>query len=669
MVNRIPSIQTALMSSDEEVRRKAIQDVRGLSLHDARDLIFTAMGDESWRIRKEAVELFVGGNPDQNQIADLLELLRNEDNAGLRNSAAEAVIRLGCRSATPLIHMVNDPDADVRKFVVDVMGNIPDQTFIPSLLSALQDADVNVAAAAAEHIGNIGTSAHVPALLNAIAENSAELFRFSALASIGKLATPAPVPEVIRTLADNELLRKAVYDCLGSIADESAMSILLEGMGLSQKSSRNAALMAVYRLYLRSDDESRQAIESSLHVLRGGNVVSLLMDSFDPYDVTLSEAVIVVLDIIGDKRCVEVLLRAYVHERLARFALTALRNLGTDGMDVLLSSYNTFDEERRAAVCSLIGDCLYLPGSAIVSRAIGDGCQRVQRAAVASAGKLGLTNCIPAIVDLLNTNDTDLRDSVVTCLQALALLDRGAVLSVASQMADSLQPDLRRNAAVLFAALGDCDRLSLMAKDENPLVREAAVISIGRLRFSAATGTLLIALVDENPDVRIAAAEALGAVGDDTVVDPLTHALQDDDMWVQCAALKSLAAIDPATALESVTALSAHADGLLMLTCIDLLDHVGGEEALNLVVRALDNGDSEIVVRALEVIARHSSERLIDSAPRLLSHSNWNIRISCARAVAYLPAEKAAQLISAALAHEDNDVVRAEMHSLLKGLA
>lgn len=666
---RLPKIQIALQSEDEEERRRAIQGLRGLPLNDSCSLIFSAMGDESWRIRKEAVELFVASEPENGMIAQLLELLRCEDNAGMRNSAAEAVTRLGVRAAAPLINLVNDEDADVRKFVIDVMGCISDPIFIPPLLSALQDSDVNVAAAAAEHLGNVGDGSVVENLIQAIVANDSDLFRFSALAAVGKLAAPAPVPDEIKKLADHELLRKAVYDCLGSIADESALSVLLQGLAVRQKSCRNAALLAIYRLFLRSSAEARQTIESSLRLLRGGDVVPVLIDSFDVRDANLAEALVVILDIIGDKRCVGTFLQAFADERLSRVALKSLKNLGTDGIDTLISQYHHYDEESRSGICSLIGECAYLSGNQIIRDALNDPSPLVQKSAVSAAGKLGLTDCIPGIIRLLGDSDLEIRNSVVSCLQALALIDRDGIQAVASQIVESDQSDLRRNAAVLFAALGDSDRLSLLAKDEDALVREAAVTSIGKLRFTAGMGTLLIALVDEDPDVRIAAADALGIVGDGTVIEALTHTLADEDSWVQCAALKSIARICPDAAVDSVRVVFPKSEGLLMITCLELLDQLGGKQAMDLVEKALDNDDSDVVTLALTILARHAIERVSAHAERLLAHHNWNIRVSCARAVALLPASRSLTLLAGALEREENDMVRTQIQGLLKGLA
>lgn len=662
-------IQNILQSGDEETRRRVIQNLRGRPLRETCKLFFSAMGDESWRVRKEAVEVFVSSDPEEGMIDNLLELLRSEDNAGLRNSAAEAVTRLGERAASSLIRLVHDADADVRKFVIDAMGSIKLMVFEHALLSALGDRDVNVAAAAAEHLGNLGDTRIVPDLIRAIVVNETELFRFNALAAIGKLAVPAPVPDEIKDLAGNDLLRKAVYECLGSIADDSAVALLIEGMSVRQKSSRNAAIIALSRIYLRSVPESRQAIESALQCFKGGNQVLVLLESFDTYDPILAEAVVVLLDIIGDRRCVALFLQAFINERLSGVALKALKHLGPDCIDTLISQYANSDAVSRSAICTLIGECAYRNDGSVIRAALSDQSPIVRKAAVSAAGKLGLTDCIPEIVRLLDDPDHDVRNSLVACLRALALIDRSAIQAVAGLLGDSDQSEQRRNAAILFAALGDGDQLSLLVKDEDALVRQAAVSSIGRLRLDLSCGMLLMALVDEDPDVRIAAAESLAEVGDSSVVPALTLALNDEDIWVQCAALNSLARVYPEGTLNAINTVLPGSEGLLLITCLKLLENLENDQALELVEQALGNSDEEVVTLALSIIANRAVERIIPHAGRLLAHGSWDVRIACARAVVMLPSVLADKLLTQALEDETNDLVRAQLQVLLKGLA
>jgi len=495
------------------------------------------------------------------------------------------------------------------------------------------------------------------------------LFRYNALAAIGKLAVPAPVPPAIKLLAGNDLLRKAVYECLGSIADDSAVALLMEGLGVPQKSTRNAAVIALFRIYSRSGPESRLKIEAALKCLKGGSHVPALLKSFDPLDPLLAEAVVVVLDIIGDTRCVEIFLEAFVNERLSGVALKAIKHLAPDAIDTLISHFAASDTVSRSAICTLIGECAYLNGGDVIRDALCDQSPPVRKAAVSAAGKLGLTDSIPEIVRLLDDPDPDVRNVVVACLQSFALIDRSGIQAIAGQLGGSDQSEQRRNAAILFAALGDGDRLSLLVKDEDPLVRQAAVSSIGKLHLALSSGILLLALVDEDPDVRIAAAETLGEVGDRGVVTALTHALNDEDAWVQCAVLNSLAHLYPEGVLAAVQTVLPLAEGILLINCLKLLEKQEGDQALELIEQALDNSDEEVVTLALSIIGRRAADRIVPHVDRLLAHGNWGVRIACARAVALLPALQAGMLLTQALDNETNDLVREQFQNLLKGLA
>src|SRR3972149_1799572 len=54
----------------------------------------------------------------------MVDSLHSEDNAGLRNSAVEGLTMMGRKAIPCLIKNLNDKDHDVRKFIVDTIGDI-----------------------------------------------------------------------------------------------------------------------------------------------------------------------------------------------------------------------------------------------------------------------------------------------------------------------------------------------------------------------------------------------------------------------------------------------------------------------------------------------------------------------------------------------------------------
>ena len=298
----LQNIRSALTSADEETRRSALYALRTGAVPEKQALLFTAMGDESWRVRKEAVESYLHATPDRDSVVLLLELLRNEENAGLRNSAAEAAIRLGPVTTPVLITMIDDGDADVRKFIIDIMGAIGEPGFVPLLVRSLHDPDVNVASAAAEQLGALGETGVAEHLMQALFLRDEVLFRLSVLGALGLLAKPLPIPCELVQLADQEIYRKAVFDCLGVISDASSLELLLNGLSCRQKNSRAAALKALYKIYRRSSPAERGTVQGALRLLAEQDVIIGLLELFDSYDGVLAEALLWASEMIEDSR-------------------------------------------------------------------------------------------------------------------------------------------------------------------------------------------------------------------------------------------------------------------------------------------------------------------------------------------------------------------------------
>lgn len=595
---KLQEIENLLLSEDEEIRRSALKSLKGISLQDSLSVVIAAMGDPSWRVRKEAVEIFLGSTPDEESIEKLLELLRNEDNAGLRNSAAEAVIRLGSAVAVPLIKRVRDADTDVRKFIIDVMGAIGDPVFVQPLLNALNDPDVNVSSAAAEHLGALGDSKVTQALVNAIVANDSVLFRFSALEALGKLAPSGSVPDEILGLAEQDILRKAVYDYLGNTSDVKSLLSLLKGLSCRQNSARAASIKALYRINNRSSREDRKLISDQLRSLRDSDAIPGLLELFDSRDAVLIDALIWCSHVTGDLRFVPLLIEAFVVDRFAEAALLSLKSFGQEGVAEIVARYSSSDENARAALCVLVGECGYAAYGDMVKSALKDNYPTVRKAAAVTVGKLGLISSIPDLVELIDDASQDVCSAAVASLQMFALLDRDTVLSISRRLSDSEVPGHRRYASLLLASLGESERLMLLVNDEDPNVRRSAVSSIGTLRAGTVSQVLRMALADECPDVRIAAADALGQMKEKSAVSDLEKILEDEDVWVQCAAMKSINMIDPESIMAIIKRLGERVEGLLMITCLQLLELTSMPEALGFIKQALENRDPDVVRQA-----------------------------------------------------------------------
>ena len=656
-----------LGSDDEETRRLAVVALSRLPFNDVRDLFARAMGDGSWRVRKEAVDALSAFPFAEEIVTALVEMLRSQDNAGMRNSAAESLERIG-REAVPILdRYVADSDHDVRKFVIDILGCIGDATAVPFLLGALSDPDPNVCAAAAENLGKIGDAAAVPHLLQALTRDDLWL-RYTTLEALCRIGYPVPLSSVA-PLAGENLLKKAVFDCLGAIGAEDAVPILMDGLRERGKSFRDAAAVSLMRVKERlAPDVAEELICVPLRNFVGSQAVERLAASLETPDRTVKEAIIAILGMIGDTRVATRLLHGCHDERLRRQCLVAFRSMGDEGIRSLLQSFSDSGDEEQCLIAYVCGELNRGDSADQLREGMRSPNANLRRISVLAAAKIGLTGLTDDVAALLLDVEPEVREASIEVLCCFAPLDRTAVRRIAVRLAETDFAEKRREAAMLFAALEETDRLSLLLKDEDPSVRKIAVASLGKLHSAVDAGHFVMALTDEEADVRIAAATALGEIGGNDLLGPLLLALNDEDLWVRCAALKSIGKLGTDEAFEAIAKVFAEAEGLELVSALDALAEIGSDKAFAMVESALDNPDEDVVKAAIATLSGDGEQWFYNAAERLLAHPHWDVRNSFAKAMAGRLGEKAVPYLQKALAVETDGLVRGQVQELLDRL-
>lgn len=667
VVENLQIITEKLRSPDEETRRQAVVGLREYPYESIQENLFLALGDESWRIRKEAVDIIVAaaGGTNGDSLQELLvHMLRSHDNAGLRNSAVESLERLGQQATAVLCRHVGDADHDVRKFIMDIMGNIADPAFVPGLIGGLEDPDVNVRAAAAENLGKIKDPRAVPPLLDVLAKGDG-LLKFTTLEAIGKIGQTIPIATIIPLAKDN-LLKKAVFDCLGAVGDQNAIPLLIEGLADKPRKAREAAACALVSLKKRLMKPAvDDLITLRLKELKGTDCVAVLIESFAHADNNLKEALIIILSIIGDERAAKTLILGCCDDRLRKHCLQAFKNMGDAASAALLDAFPSADDDQRCLIAYLCGEMGYHACIPLLTQGMLDENPQLRKSSVQAAGKTRLVVFINEIAFLLEDSDAEIRSAAIEALYRLADKDRDSVARIAGKLASSERAEKRRNAAILCAALSDTEKLSLLIKDEDSSVRKAAVGSLAALKSIACTSHLIMALVDEDPEVRIAAAGALGDMGGDDVLNALSLALKDDDPWVQCAVLKGLGKLRTKAALPAIVELFAHADGLVLITALETLAKIGGQDATALMEKALDNPDEEVVKAAIGILSTTNDDWLRVHHHKLMSHPHWDVRSTFIKAIVSRMGEKAFPYLRQALLTETDELVKGQIIELM----
>jgi HEAT repeat protein len=472
-------LEKELSSSDVERRREAVLRLSRVegeegSPEKAR-LLLRAMRDPSWRIRKTAVDILLGQYPVELYIEGLIGLLHLKDNAGARNTAIESLTRLGKEAAGHLTEAFDAADRDVRKLLIDIIGEIRDREFVPFLVRALRDEDENVRASAAEHLGAMREASAVDELVEMT--RSGDLWTaYAAADALGAIGDTRAVPALVEAL-EIQALREPALRALGRLSDPSSLKDIVPFVDDQSSSVRNEALKALETMYQSGVLEA--SIIGAFQNVFGERTVEILLVQATKGKLSGRGAAILFLGLMRDEASLEPLLEMASDEIYVEEVKRALVFLGRGKPEVLLPLFDGHVRSLAARAMANIGDAR---AAKHVLKLFTDEYVDVQEAAVESAGRLR----------------------------------EGLEMSEVISMLEDRNPTVRRNAVLLLGETRSPDFVNALCfaqKDEEASVRRAVISALAAIRTPGSVNCMVRALADEDPEIRAAAALSLGSAG------------------------------------------------------------------------------------------------------------------------------------------------------------
>src|SRR5206468_6137257 len=200
-----PELVQQARSADPDMRQKAAYLVSHST--DAGDypLMFELLGDKDWRVRKTIVDGFVR-DPRGEVIERLLDALGDSDNAGRRNSATEALVRIGDATIPMIVQRLRThPDVDVRLSLVNLLGDLRSVDGFNVLRETLEnETDVNVASSIISSLGKFRDAGAIPNLMRVLQRQDVWL-KFHAIEALGEIGDRAALPGILPLYAEKSL--------------------------------------------------------------------------------------------------------------------------------------------------------------------------------------------------------------------------------------------------------------------------------------------------------------------------------------------------------------------------------------------------------------------------------------------------------------------------------
>ena len=620
-------LETLLKHTDVEVRREALERLRSLQGKRPIRLLLSAMEDVSWRVRNTAIDILLEEHPVEAYIHGLIDLLYREENAGARNSAIEALIRLNKKITPFLIDAFHTSNRDVRKFIIDVLGEFRDKRSLPLMLHALKDDDENVRVTAIEHLGKVGEATVVDALIK-IVESDDVWTAYPATDALGRIGDAKAVSVLIRAL-DKKTLRIPSIKALSLIAVPATLANLVPLLQDSLKSVREEILHALVRFYHKGIDED--VITGEIKRVINDNIFAILADHVRSNKPEVKVSAILLLGLMKDEQAFTPLLEISQDEHFAEDVKRAFVFIGRERPESLIRLFRTENLNQKRFICdvgSRIASPLYFDE---FLRLIGDEDGHIRSIAARGLSRINDPKAIAPIRELLADPYEDVQENAV---EALSRFGPWLKTDEFISMLRDPNPVLRKNAALLLGEIGAKEAvpaLGFALKDGKVAVRKACVEAFSRLRTEESVQFLVLALTDEEPQIRVLSALSLGRIGGEGVFDALSLLMSDADDSVRVAVAKSLGMLRNKKAVRLLVKLLSDRNGFVVATTIESLSRIGGYEARDSLIGMLASSDKEITRTAITGLSSFSGveEVLLP----FLQDSDWATRMAAVEAL------------------------------------
>jgi HEAT repeat protein len=662
-MSEVEMLGKKLRSSDAEERREAAVDL-GRSGREAVPLLFLAMGDSDWRVRKTAVEALVG-LADREVMAGLVQALSSHDNAGARNSAIEALVQIGAESVDALLQSIGSPDPDVRKFVIDILGDIRASRAVPALTGMLADPDENVRVASAEALGKTGDRRAVNALLSCLSRPNHGWLDYAAAEALGEIGDERALGPLMAALGRSSL-REPVLEALGKIGNVNTLAPLMHGLADPLRIVREVSLTALVAIYRKSTPADRSAIIEIVRKGVTGSAVDFLEDMLSASAGDLQKAAITVLGWAGRERSIRKLLAQLKEEELEEPIAQALGTIDGTSTGLLLQHLDDDNALVRRTAARVLGGRGRREAEGRLIELLADENGHVRSSAAEALGRLGSRRAIPRLVELLRDEYESVQESAIRALAGIG--DESALDSLVTDFT-TREASLRKNIALLlgrFSSDRAVDALAFALKDEEPDVRKAVVQSLGNLSGERAERSLMLAVTDDDPEVRMLAAEALGKTTRPEARDALISLLRDPDLWVRAAATRGLGAMGGERAAAALAEQLSTASDIFLLALIEVLGRLRPDHALKPFLGLADHPDPEVRKSVLGALSGYAGQAARSSIMNRLADPHWSVRKTAVEILARKPDKETSQQLERMADHDPDGAVRQAAKEALK---
>lgn len=601
-----------LKHPDPSIRRMSAE---ALSQGDERAIypLIKALYDDNAGVQDAAMRALI--NIGTEEVAYMtIPLLR--ENALLRNTALIIITAVGPKAVPLLYTLLRDKDDDMRKFAIDLFGDIRENVDAERLLPFLKDINANVRAATAKTLGKLGYKEAIPHLIESLKDE--EWVCFSVLEALGDLNAKEAVPDICKLLEnESEALLYAAIETLGRLSSEDAIEPLMSSIEKVSDDIKVAIVKSLVqiglppnlkdicshliKMFKESDWEDKEIALKGIADAKCKEAVNMLLDMGGFLDPSLPEnedKIPIIKDTLlalkPEKELLESLDSPNIKFRGKAMAIEILGEIKSKLAIPKLISY--LEDMRRDLRKASVGALAHIAEPEVVEPLLEvskrDADSHVRKAAVTA---LGLMQAKDAFVPLIEMLEHEQYYDIVECMVlSLIKIDKDSFLSDVNNYSRNIRHAIAKN-------IRDVNTLKILVNDPDKQVQILAIMTLGKLKNNESMEILLGFL--KNPDPEIRKAALVGIAEMECCCKEIYDALDDTDDWVRFYALQTiLLSCGDNVDIELIKKMLKDSFIPVVMATIDYLKGIGGQIAYEALYPLKEHNNNEIREKVEEVL-------------------------------------------------------------------
>ncbi len=664
-------------SADPDERAESARELKAFLQNPAASVILLEMlADTDWRVRRAAVESFLDAHI-PHIIPQILLALYDEENAGRRNAAIDILSRFGADILPYLEPHLQTTNADVRMFLVNILGEMRTDSHLDFILQSLEHKDKNLVSAAILALGRIGHP-ETAEKLQTFLRGADAWFTFQAIEASGEMQDPSLIPDLVR-LSGLSYFHNAAVKALSRFHDISAYRALVSSL-FDGNSIDTTVLQALINLYDSPapsvlKETERKEIRNELRML-GSDQLELLTAAIQQTQAPLKKNLIRVAGLAGASSAVKLFVDSLREPDLVEVASESLVLCDRESAVPLLEELKKdLEDEEVMRKLGILNDLSTIPNLDQLIPYLNHVNPDVRHLTYRLLSRSRSQEIAPWLI--LGTMDP--HPPIQEICQGL-LLDisrRNASSSdeIRCAMREKMQSENsveRSNALEFLIRLDGESAFSLLfqaLKDEDALVRKKAISLMSTGYHHEFQKFLIGALADEDSGVREMAAKALASYSAPEVLEALLASASDDDLWVRVAVFESMAVLEAENAVEVFKKQFEKENPIGQTALLKGFGRFRTSKSREILLKALNSEDAEIRKTVCESLGIFNESDIVFRLFTLMQNDpDWPVRAAAIRSLTAIRPFRLQEALLERLQVDPDPFVRKEILNSLQKL-